>query len=310
MLILPEQHQPEQSPPSEWSAWDRDRPVNYPIFEERDHYLCTVHGFDAGGFEAVVREVDVQAMVDARMRPRGLRKPVEQRDGRDMVRAVARARKTIRHAVKMIGANHLLTMTTRENENTPEGLACQWKKFVRSYRVLSGSEFPYVAVPERHPKNPKHWHLHVAIAGWLKLKIARQIWWHCCGGRGEGNVDVQRIKVGVDRFTGEERGPLVKSEKIARYISKYMSKDLIFAHRPDKKRYWRSEFDLPDARRYWLKSRPGGADGLSVALREVLERFGLTGAGLSCFFFPDGSGVWLSYNPHASAGQSAQPPPF
>jgi len=33
------------------------------------------------------------------------------------------------------------------------------------------------------------------------------------------------------------KGPLVKAEKIARYISKYMTKDLIFAHRQDKKRY-------------------------------------------------------------------------
>jgi hypothetical protein len=33
------------------------------------------------------------------------------------------------------------------------------------------------------------------------------------------------------------KGPLVKAEKIARYISKYMTKDLIFARRPDKKRY-------------------------------------------------------------------------
>jgi hypothetical protein len=103
----------------------------------------------------------------------------------------------------------------------------------------------------------------------------------------------------------------VRAEKIARYISKYMSKDLIFAHRPDKKRYWRSEFDLPEARRYWLKTRPGSGDeSLSLALREFLDQFGLTGAALSMFAFPDGSGFWLNYNPHASAFQSTHPPPF
>jgi len=64
-----------------------------------------------------------------------------------------------------------------------------------------------------------------------------------------GNVDVQHLKVGVHP-DGTPKGPLVKAEKIARYISKYMTKDLIFAHRPDEKRYWRSEFDLPKARRY------------------------------------------------------------
>jgi hypothetical protein len=101
---------------------------------------------------------------------------------------------------------------------------------------------------------------------------------------------------------------LVKAEKIARYISKYMSKDLIFAHRPDKKRYWRSEFDLPEARRYWLKARPGGS-GLDAAFAEFLTRFGVWQDALSVWFFPDGSGFWCSYNPHASI-EGTHAPPF
>jgi hypothetical protein len=181
---------------------------------------------------------------------------------------------------------------------------------VRAYRGFSGEDFPYVAVPERHPKNPKHWHLHVAVRGWLKLKIARHIWWNCCGGRGLGNIDIKYIKVGVERLTGIPLGPLARSAKIARYISKYMSEDLMFAHRPDKKRYWRSEFDLPQARRFWLQTRPGQQESLSFALVEVLDRFGLTGAGLSHFGFPDRSGFWLSFSPDASALQTTHPPPF
>ena len=42
-----------------------------------------------------------------------------------------------------------------------------------------------------------------------------------------GNVDVKHIKVGVHR-NGMPKGPLVTSERIARCLSKYMSKDLIF----------------------------------------------------------------------------------
>jgi hypothetical protein len=304
-------YRPSQIPISDWSHVDRERPVNYPIYEEPEHYLATVHGFNAGGFEATIRYINLQRMVEAKMRRPGIRKPVEERSELDMLRAVKRAKKTVRHAVKTIGATHLMTLTTRQEENSPEDLASRWKKFVRAYRPFSGDEFLYVAVPERHPTNPKHWHLHVAVRGWVKLKIARQIWWNCCGGRGQGNIDVKHIKVGVDRITGTVRGPLVRAEKIARYISKYMSKDLLFAHRPDKKRYWRSEFDLPEARRYWLKTRPGSGDeSLSLALREFLDQFGLTGAALSMFAFPDGSGFWLSYNPDASAFQSTHPPPF
>jgi len=268
--------------------------------------------FQTGQILASSHRRPQQAMVDARMRPRGIRKPFVERDERDMVRAANRARKMVRLNVKQIGADHLVTFTTREDENSPEELAGMLKKWVRSYRSLSGEAFAYVAVPERHPKNPKHWHLHVAIRGWLKINLARRLWWNCCGGRGMGNVDVQYIKVGADRH-GIPQGALVKSEKIARYLSKYMSKDLLFAHRPDKKRYWRSEFDLPEARRYWLRARPGdGDDGLNCAFNEVLERFGLlpTVNAFSMFVFPDGSGFWLSYNPDRSICGSTIPPPF
>ena len=78
-------YSPPQTPYSELPPGYSDRPINYPVFEERDHFLLTVHGFDAGGFEAAVRQVDLQAMADAKMRPRGPRKPVEERDERDMV---------------------------------------------------------------------------------------------------------------------------------------------------------------------------------------------------------------------------------
>lgn len=321
---FPDSYRPPQVPLAEHSPADWGRPINYPVFEEREHYLATVYGFDAGGFETTVRVVDLQAMVDAKMRPRGKRKPVDERNETDMLRSVARAKKMLRHAVKQIGADHLLTLTTREQKNTPEDLAVKLKRFVRGYRQASGEAFRYVAIPERHPTNPDHWHLHVAIKGRLKLNPARQIWWNCCGGRGLGNVDIKYIKVGVYAASGLPQGPLVRSEKIARYISKYMTKDLMFAHRPDKKRYWRSEFGMPEPRRYWLQARPGagagglgitngvGDDPLSAAFAELRDRLGnFDLMRCSFFFFPDGSGFWMSYNPDASDTDGlSQPPPF
>lgn len=312
-LPFPGEYFPATIPPAEWGPGDHDRPHNHVLLKERDHYLLTVHGFTAGGFEATVRNVDAQSMEDMRLRPRGLRKPVAERDEKDMIRSANRAKKTVRHAVKEIGCDHLLTLTTREEENDPAILARQWKEFVRRYRKYSGEEFPYVAVPERHPSNPKHWHLHIAIRGRLKLNIARGIWWNVCGGRGMGNVDVRYIKIGTHPTTGRPLGPLVRSEKIARYVSKYMTKDLKFSHRADKKCYWRSEFDLPAARRYWLRTRPDYSDEsinkVFAELRALLG--GFCPAKCSIFAFPDGSGFWLSYNPDSSdlAG-FADPPPF
>ncbi len=313
-LPLPgESYAPAITSPSTWSPGDRERPHNHAILADRNHYLVTVHGFSVGGFEATVRTVDAQHMEDMKHLPRGARKPVEERKPTDMLRAVARAKKTVRLAVKEIGCDHLLTLTTREQENDPLKLARQWKDFVRKYRKYSDEEFLYVAVPERHPSNPKHWHLHIAIRGRLKLNIARQLWWDVCGGRGMGNVDIRYIKVGCDKTTGLPLGPLARSEKIARYVSKYMTKDLLFAHRPDKKRYWRSEFEMPKARRYWLETRPDYSDGtLDLAFAELRARFGgFSVSKCSVFCFPDGSGFWLSYNPHSCALDTfAEPPPF
>lgn len=315
-LPSPNYH-PAMVPASEWGPGERDRAINYPVYAERSHFQATVYGFAAGGFEATVRIVDIQTMSDAAMRPRGVRKAVEERDERDVVRSVARAKKTLRHAVKQIGCDHLLTLTTRQEKNSPEELNRRWKSWVRSYREFTGEAFPYVAVPERHPSRPDHWHLHVAVRGGMygkhdyrgvsinRLDLARRLWWRECGGKGMGNIDIKRIKVGT-HADGTPKGPLVRAERIARYISKYMTKDLMFAHRPDKKRYWRSEFDLPEARRYWLQSRPSltekdGSDFIiPAAFHELRSRLGqFDPMRCSFFFFPDGSGFWFSYNPHA-----------
>ena len=312
-IPFPGEYFPPTIPPSEWGPGEHDRPYNHALLKERDHYLLTVHGFSAGGFEATVRNVDAQKLEDMSLRPRGCRKPVEERKPTDMLRSVARAKKTVRHAVKEIGCDHLLTLTTREEENDPDKLARQWKEFVRRYRKFSNDDFCYVVIPERHPSNPKHWHLHAAIRGRLKLNIARHIWWNVCGGRGMGNVDIRFIKVGCNPDTGQPHGPLVRSGKIARYISKYMTKDLIFAHRPDKKRYWRSEFDMPAARRYWLRTRPDYSfESLNAALMEMQKALGnFSLSKCSIFMFPDGSGFWLSYNPDLPEIEGyAIPPPF
>jgi hypothetical protein len=286
----------------------RDFPVNYPVYADREHFIARVVGFDAGGFEAVIRCVDAQHMVEQSLRPRGARKPVEERSEVDQVRSAHRARTNLRQLVKQIGADHMLTLTTRQERNSPEELARMFKRFVRLYRSATSEDFAYVAVPERHPSNPNHWHLHVALLGRFKLKVGRAIWWNCCGGRGLGNVDIQYIKVPAGR-DGIPKGPLVRAEKIAKYLSKYMSKDLLFAYRPDKKRYWRSEFNAPAARRYWLQARPGG-EGLQAALQEFCDRFRVDFFKCSFFLFPSGSGLWMSYNPDATDTRlpSTEPP--
>lgn len=72
----------------------------------------------------------------------------------------------------------------------------------------------------------------------------------------------------------------------------------------NKKRYWVSDRELPEAQRIWLRSR-----SVQDAISEVFERtngsisFGKEGGGF--FIFPDESGFWFSVPP-----SQGTPPPF
>ena len=71
-----------------------------------------------------------------------------------------------------------------------------------------------------------------------------------------GNIDIKQLKAG----DGVRR-----VYKVASYISKYLTKDSVV--RFNKKRYWASRVNLPEVRRYWLKSR-----NLGEAMLEAFKR--------------------------------------
>lgn len=303
--ILAPVYSPGQIPRSDWSKLPgfADRSALSPVYDQRHHVMAKVVSFAAGGFELTASTVDLQAAADryAACIVPGPRKPFDERDPKDKIRAVRRAGQKVRHAVRQMGAMVLMTLTTRQSENSPEELARMWKRLVRALDQRMGITFDYVAVPERHPSNPKHWHLHIAINKLLPVNTVRGLWWAICGGRGMGNVDLQWIKMPA-HLGAEER-----SRKVAKYLSKYMSKDLMLDHRPDKKNYWRSVFEMPESNFHWLEARPEDKAG---QLEEVMRRFGCVMAPgnhgpIGWFFFPDGSGFWYSHVP----GRVPEPPP-
>ena len=211
-----------------------------------------------------------------------------------------RASQKVRHHVKNICANRLLTLTKRETAetgfSTPVEWAHYWARFCRVYKkYFPDQPFMFVAVLELH-KGSEHLHLHVATYSKQKmpLEIMRRIWWDICGGRGMGNVDVRYIRQQGHHGTA----------RIARYLSKYISKGFDAIERFNKKRYWVSDRDLPEAQRVWLRSR-----SISDAIKEVMDRavglikFGNDGGGF--FILPDQSGFWFFVHP----GQGS-PPPF
>lgn len=229
-------------------------------------------------------------------RSRARRDPDAPRDAESLERSERRAKSQVRRLVMELAPTALVTFTTRQVLTLDE-LLVAWKRFQRLAREL-GVAFEYVAVPERHPTNPLHLHIHAAVRGRVSISTLRRLWHIAlvslrgervtCILRGKaspGNIDVQHIK---------GRDQLRRIRRIARYISKYITKDLIAEF--NRRRYWPSQgITLESAQVFWL-------DSLSQveAIREVCELLGhvdAEGGPLYNPFLPCERVAWWSAEP-------------
>lgn len=274
-------------------------------------YVLKVQPFVSGGYEATVRTLNLEkiALAVDPDRRRGKRDAPDEVDPNNVAIAAQRAKTKVRLLVKNMAATHLVTFTRREGDGggwwDESQWSAAWDRFRRTLTRAIG-EFPYVAILEKHQKG--NYHLHVAWCGKVNVKLVRRIWLAITGGKGSGNIDSQLVRV---PFGGD------RSARIARYISKYVSKGFEQHSRFNKKRYWASRQTLEEARRYVL-----AAASMDDVVREVRDRLGLD---FSKFFevgvnrkgtvipfshhffpFPDGGGFWLNYVPELHGGA----PPF
>jgi hypothetical protein len=202
--------------------------------------------------------------------------PSKERSEEDIERSRRRAQRGVRVMVNELFPNHFTTFTTREDGSrpylTPEDWKVIWAHFLRLVRYAN-LDFEYVGVLERHPSNPQHLHLHVAWRGRAHYDLLRRFWHIAiCAHRGErvtkvlrgdkspGNIQDQ------DAAKSRHRGPGYKrSRKIAKYISKYITKDLICEF--NKKKYWASKgITVQKAQSFWLDSLT-----MSEAIREAFQ---------------------------------------
>ncbi len=296
------------------------------------NFVLKVQPFAKGGYEATVRAVDLEKIGNAMLNggKRGKRDAPDVVSIENQMKAAARSKRKMRHLVKNMQADHLVTFTKSEGPGTdkwgdrewaawecggrevwekehgafmgPDEWAKVWDKFRRLLTRFLG-DFPYVAILEEHKK--WNYNLHVAWCGRVNVGLVRKMWLAALGGgRGCGNIDAKKIKVpaGGDR-----------ASRIARYISKYVAKDFEEGPRYNKKRYWASRQTIEEARRYVLS-----ADTLDGAIEIARRMLGLDFSKFvrldragnmrqeNMFPFPDGSGFWLSYIPELHASD----PPF
>ena len=274
-----------------------------------ERFVLKIQPFAKGGYEASVRLLNLEKIgraIDFGGK-KGKREAPEEISIGNQQKAAARSKRKMRHLVKNMMADHLVTFTKREREGsdywTPEQWAKVWDAFRRLLVRVIG-EFPYVAILEQHEKG--NYHLHVAWCGRVNVGLVRKMWLAAIGGgKGCGNIDAKRMKVrqGCDR-----------AAKIAQYISKYVSKGFDQDQRFNKKRYWASRQTLETVRRYVLgaDTLDGAQDaalrmlGVDLGKFRTVDRFG--NDRLENFFpFPDGSGFWWAYIPEL---HDTGPPPF
>lgn len=271
---------------------DRSKPQHH-FFAEEEQYRVKVQKFTAAPTEYTVQKISFDRDVDRyrRAAERGFshvstprrrqRDPSVEPDQESVERSQRRAKIAVRLLATELAPNALVTFTTRGAlDGGLDALLDIWKRFNRLADGL-GVAWQYVAVPEPHKANPDHFHIHAAVRGEVSIKTLRRLW-HIAieahhgrivsttlyGPAAPGNIDVQAVKgrEGVKRIA-----------KIAKYIAKYITKDLV--QRFNRKRYWPSRgINLQDARAFWLSST-----NQWDAIREAAEMF-FCSDGISCHY--------------------------
>jgi len=124
-------------------------------------------------------------------------------------RAVRRARSRLRHLILSAKADHLLSLTYRENIEDYGRACADLTKFVRLVK-RKHPEWVYVGVAEQQKRGAWHWHL--AVCGRQDVNMLRSMWRRVVV---EGNIDVNPPK-GV----GKQR-----ALSLVRYLGKYLAKN-------------------------------------------------------------------------------------
>ena len=215
--------------------------------------------------------------VKALKRGGGAVRVVESREDMDDItlqKSVQRSRRTIKDRCKSMGADRLLTLTTRADiTNLDEfwALFDSFRRLLKKRLKRSNNSFSYVAVPELHKNGSYHFHL--AISGFYDVYLLRSCWRFVlkkrgytfynekkCVIQGDGNVDITDPK----RYKRSRKASTPSS--IASYIAKYLSKDLAVLF--NKKRFASSRgIPKPIVHRAFLERGAPLVYALTTAIR-------------------------------------------
>ena len=99
------------------------------------------------------------------------------------------------------------------------------------------------------------------------------------------------------------RAGLERADRVAKYISKYVTKNFVNDNRFNKKRYWASRQSLPKKHYYVLNASScssafsGFMESRGLCLEDYLVNTKYGTKVQDLFFFPNDQGFWISYVP-------------
>ena len=155
-------------------------------------------------------------------------------------RSARRAKQCVHHLVRQIAADHMLTLTTRENITDRDKFYEIFSRFIRLVREKyliktndgllhlapkpTKTTWHYVACHELQERGA--YHMHVACVGRQDLQFLRSCWYQALGGSPNdkasnalGQIDLQQSK---KRWSGLSE--VHKTFKLVGYLTKYISK--------------------------------------------------------------------------------------
>jgi hypothetical protein len=223
-------------------------------------------------------------------------------------RAMLRRKSKLRLTVKELAPNAFITLTSRRILTSLDLAGAAYAEWLRLVRKHYGEPFAAVWVPEWHGGGD-HLHLHVAarVPGGLREACsALRFLWHraLCkvsgreipkaplrGAESPGNIDINARGL-------RGKSDLDKANKIARYMSKYLSKDMVLEF--GRKAYSRTQnIELAAAAIFWATELD-----LASARVEALRACGYDPEALplSTEFAPVGAPVvWIELAAHPPA---------
>lgn len=255
------------------------------IHEEELNYYLNLREFASGEFEAILKvakpmkleamqasmngtsyaqacaENGVSAAETGEFRYKKDKSEEEQSQfdkDQSLARAVRRSKQNIRWLCKAMEADRLFTLTYRENQLDREQARADFTKFLRLVRSgwrgqVGVPGWKYVAVLEKQERGA--YHIHCAVKGWQRINFLRTAWHKALGFKEEqtgpnspGNVNVTNPDKARWGHTGREW----KVNKLAGYLTKYLSKTFDSAA-AEKRRYWHCRDVIqPKKQRFWV----------------------------------------------------------